>query len=264
MASYETIRIEEREGFLEIVLNRPEVLNALNQKLAEELCDVLDWVSGKPSVRAVLVRGEGRAFSAGGDLGAMAQALDGDRAQFFDEPLGKIHEAVLSLARLPRPVVGAIHGFASGAGFNLALGCDMLLAAEGTRFNQAFVRIGAVPDSGGTFFLPRLVGRAKALELFFLGDFIDAAEALRLGIVNRVVAPDDLLAEARALCAKLATGPTRAYAQIKELVLGSAVTTLASSLDAEQRAQVAMASSADFEEGVRSFFDKRAPRFRGK
>jgi 2-(1,2-epoxy-1,2-dihydrophenyl)acetyl-CoA isomerase len=266
--SYETIVVETRDGYAELVLNRPELLNPLDLQMAEELCEICDQVGARDDVRAVLLRGEGRTFSAGGNLKQMRQSLDGNPAEFFEVPLGKIHEAGLALARLPRPVVCAIHGFASGAGFNLALCCDLRLClrlcSPETRFNQAFVRIGAVPDTGGTFFLPRLVGTGAALELFLLGDFVDAERALRLGIVNRIVPAERLLDEARELTRRLAAGPTRAYAEIKQLVLGAATATLPDALDAERAAQLRIAGSRDFAEGVRSFFEKREPDYRGR
>lgn len=263
MPSYETIRVDAAEGVVEVALNRPEVLNALDQKLAEELCGVLDWAAGREDVRALLLRGEGRAFCAGGDVKAMRTALDaGSGTDFFERPLAKIHEAALALARLPKPTIGAIHGFAAGAGWNLALCCDLLLCEPGTRFHQAFVRIGAVPDTGGTYTLPLLVGRARAMELLYLGDMVDAEQALGMGLVNRVVPAERLLDEARALARKLATGPTQAYAEIKQLV--GASSSLADALDREQQAQLRNGTTADFREGVASFFEKRAPRYRGR
>ncbi|MFN7972854.1 MAG: enoyl-CoA hydratase-related protein [Acidobacteriota bacterium] len=261
--SYETINVAFEEGCFEIALHRPDVLNALDQKMAEELCDALDWAAGRNEVRSVLLYGEGRAFCAGGDLKAMATTLDRNPAEFFEEPLAKIHEAALSLARLPKPTVGAIHGFASGAGFNLALCCDLRVAGVATRFNQAFVRIGAVPDTGGSYFLTRLIGPTRALEAFFLGDFIEASRALELGIVNRVVDEDKVIATGRDLARKLATGPTQAYAEIKKLVFGSSTSSLAAALDAEQQAQLRVASTHDLKEGIRSFFEKRPPKYRG-
>jgi len=264
MGSYETIEVATREGYLELILNRPEVLNALDQQVAEELCDALGWIREHDDVRAVLLRGEGRAFCSGGNLKDMERSLDGNPAEFFEAPLAKIHEAALLLAQLPRPVVGAIHGFAAGAGFNLALCCDLLLCTPETRFHQAFVRIGAVPDTGGTFFLPRRVGLGRALELFLLGEFVDAERALAIGIVNRVVRQDKLMLEARELTRSLAAGPTKAYSEIKKLVLGSATASLPEALDAERQAQLRIACSLDFEEGVRSFFEKRHPRYQGR
>ena len=264
MFNYETIEVVTGEGYVELILNRPEVLNALNERVAEELCDVLAWIGEHDDVRAVLLRGEGRAFCSGGNLKEMERSLDGNPAEFFEKPLARIHDAALSLARLPMPVVGTVHGFAAGAGFNLALCCDLLLCSPETRFHQAFVRIGAVPDTGGTFFLPRRVGYTRALEMFLLGDFVDAEQALEIGIVNRVVPEDELLREARELVRRLAAGPTRAYAEIKQLVLGSAVASLPEALDAERQAQLRIAATRDFAEGVTSFFEKRPPKFRGR
>lgn len=264
MQRFETIRVETRDAVVELVLDRPEMLNPLDRQSAEELCEILEHVRPREDVRAVLLRGEGRAFSAGGNIKEMERSLGGNPAAFFEAPLGKIHEAALALAGLPQPVVGALHGFVSGAGFNFALCCDLLLCSPDTRFNQAFVRLGLVPDTGGTFFLPRLVGARRALELFLLGDFIDAERALELGIVNRVVPAGELLAEARELASRLAAGPTRAYAEIKRLVLESAGATLSRAMHAERQAQLRVAATSDFEEGVRAFFEKRAPRFRGR
>ncbi len=264
MSSYETIRIEEHDGYAELILDRPDRLNAIDEQMAEELCDALGRIATREEVRAVLLRGEGRAFSAGGDVKAMCQELEDAPGEFFEEPLRKIHQAARALAELPRPVVGALHGFASGAGFNLALSCDLLVCSRETRFNQAFIRIGVVPDTGGTFFLPRLVGNARAREMFMLGEFIDADTAQAIGIVNRVVAPDDLLDEARSLAARLAVGPTRAYGEIKRLMLDGSSRSLAEALDAERDAQCRIGQTQDFREGIRAFVEKRTPKYTGR
>lgn len=265
METYSTIRIDRADGVLELILDRPESLNPLDGESADEIRHALDDAAANDEVRAVLLRGEGRAFSAGGNIKEMAARLgDGAPAAFFDAPLRAIHDAALALARLPRPVVGALHGFVSGAGFNLALGCDLLLCEPATRFNQAFVRLGLVPDTGGTWHLPRAIGQRRALELLLLGEFVDAERALELGIVNRVVPQERLLDEARALARRLAAGPTRAYAEIRRLVREAATSTLAEALDAEREAQLRVAGTADFPEGVRAFVEKREPRFEGR
>jgi 2-(1,2-epoxy-1,2-dihydrophenyl)acetyl-CoA isomerase len=262
--SYETLRVEVRDGVLEVVLDRPDALNPLDEASAEELRDVFAGAPFQEGVRAVLLRGEGRVFCAGGNVKRMAESAGKDPTEFFDGPLGKIHDAARSLATLPLPVVGAVHGVAAGAGFNLALCCDLLLAAEGTRFNQAFVKLGLVPDTGGTFTLPRLVGTRKAMELFLLGDFVDADEALRLGILNRVVSQDRLVDEARELVARLAAGPTAAYAEIKQLLRDTATASFAEALELERQAQLRVGTTADFVEGVRAFLEKRPAGFRGR
>jgi 2-(1,2-epoxy-1,2-dihydrophenyl)acetyl-CoA isomerase len=264
MTNDKTIVVDHEDGVAEITLNRPAVLNPLDLQAADELCEALGRIRREQEARAVLLRGAGRAFSAGGNLQDMRRALDGNPAEFFEAPLQRIHDAALALTRLPLPVVGALHGFVAGAGFNLALCCDLLLCSEETRFHQAFVRIGAVPDTGGTFLLPRRIGMARAMELFLLGDFVDADRALSFGLVNRVVPADDLLTAARALARRLAEGPTRAYAEIKQLALGATTGTLAESLDAERQAQLRIAATSDFREGVRAFFKKRKARFEGR
>ena len=264
MVTYQTIEVDERDGFAEVTLNRPDVLNALDEQMATELRDAFREIREQRGVRAVLLKGAGRAFCAGGDVRVMEGSVDDNPAAFFEVPLERIHEAARELAELPLPVVGAIHGFASGAGFNLALCCDLLVSSAEARFNQAFVRIGAVPDTGGTFWLPRLVGAARARELFLLGELIDAKQALTMGIVNRVVPAESLLTEARALAAKLATGPTQTYAEIKSLVLRSAGSTLSEALDAEREAQLRNAATADFKEGVTAFVQKRPARYQGR
>jgi len=264
MERYETIRADIRDAYLDLSLNRPQVMNALNQQMAEEILDVLERIGDRDDVRAVLLRGEGRAFCAGGDVKEMERSLGGNPAEFFEGPLVKIHASASALADLPLPVVGAVHGFVSGAGFNLALCCDLLLCGAATRFNQAFSRIGLVPDTGGTYFLPRIVGAKRAMELMLLGDFVDAEYALAFGLVNRVFPEDQLLDSARQLAQRLASGPTRAYAAIKELVRRSSSGTLAETLDAELRAQLRTATTNDFQEGVRAFLEKRSPVFTGQ
>lgn len=264
LGDYRTITVEQRDGYAELVLNRPEALNAINQSMAEELCEALGRLGRSAEVRAVLLRGAGRAFSAGGDVKDMQATLDSNPAEFFDEPLRKIHGAALALAELPRPVVCAVQGFASGAAFNLALGADFLLCSADARFNQAFVRLGLVPDCGGTYYLPRRIGAANALELFLTGDFIDAQRALALGLVHRVLPAESLTDDARAFTARLAQGPTRAYAEIKALVRASTVATLPATLDAERAAQVRLAATDDFKEGVRALLQRRQPGFTGR
>ena len=263
MASYDTIKTDIRDGYLELTMNRPELLNPLDQQSAEELCDALGRVGKRDDVRAVLLRGEGRAFCAGGNVKQMEQSLDGNPTEFFGAPLAAIHEVARSLTQLPLPVVCAVQGFASGGGFNLALCCDLILCSPDARFNQAFVRIGLVPDTGGFFSLPRRVGATRAMEMFLLGDFVDAEQALAFGIVNRVVPADRLVEEARELARRLAAGPTRAYAEIKQLLLQTAGASLSETLDAESEAQLRVAGSRDFQEGIRAFFEKRPPSFRG-
>src|SRR2546428_11798486 len=188
--NYKTIELRFEKNVANLTLNRPEALNALNLEMGRELIDAFGRITDE-GARCVLLTGQGRAFCAGGDVKAMASS---DRVdEFFADALDMIHRAIATLADYPRVVIAAINGFASGAGMNLALACDLRIAGESARFNEAFVRIGAVPDCGGTYHLPRIVGWSRAAELMLLGDMGDAHEAERLGIVTRVVADEKLV-----------------------------------------------------------------------
>ncbi len=261
-----TVLAEVRDGVATLSINRPDRLNALNRDVAFAMQDALLRLARDRAVRVVVLRGVGRAFSAGGDLKEMAAAQATTRPEaFFVEPLGEIHRAALLLRELPRPTLAVIQGFATGAGMNLALCCDLRLAATNARMNQAFVSLGLVPDTGGTYTLPRLVGTAKAAELMFSGEFIDGSEAARLGIVNRAVTEDRLDEEAGAWAARLAAGPTLAYARIKALLRRAHEQSFEAQLEAERRAQEELGrDSADSREGIRAFVEKRAARFEGR
>jgi 2-(1,2-epoxy-1,2-dihydrophenyl)acetyl-CoA isomerase len=260
---YQNLRLELAPPIATLVLNRPERLNALNLETAREVRAALEELRARADVRAVILRGEGRAFSAGGDIRGMVEWIERKQPEgFFDQPLAELHAMVRALWELPQPVIAAVHGVAAGAGMSLALACDLRLAAQGTRFNLAFINIGLVPDSGSTYTLPRLVGLGKALELALTGDFIDAAEAERLGIVNRVVPEAELLAQAEALAGRIAEKPAFAVARIKRVLHDSYARPLEAQLEAERRAQIEVAKgSPDFIEGVRAFLEKRPARF---
>ncbi len=263
--SYETITFEIQRPVATITLNRPDRLNALNQKMGEELQEAIAHCAADENVRAVVLTGTGRGFCTGGDVKAMRDHVGaGDPAAFFGDALATIHGAVLAIRRLPKPVIGAINGFASGAGFNLALACDLRIAADTARFNQAFVLVGLTPDAGGTYHLPRLVGLAKATELFFTGEMIDAAEALRLGIVNRVVPAAELPQAAADWAAQLAQGPTLALGRTKMLLNSALVEDLETQLEKERQSQVASGLTEDFREGLAAFFEKRPANFQGR
>lgn len=253
----------KRDGAIaEIVLNRPEVLNVANQALAETFLAVCRDIAADRSVRAVLLHGAGKAFMAGGDLAAFhADPSHADAtASRLIEPL---NEAVAILAELPAPVVASLHGAVAGAGVSLALACDLAIAADNVKFNLAYARIGASPDVSASWTLPRVVGLRKAMEIALLAENFDAAEAQRLGIVNRIVPAADLAAETDALVRRLAAGPSVSYGATKKLLRASGERDLRSQMEAERLAFCGCARTEDFREGVAAFCEKRAARFTG-
>jgi 2-(1,2-epoxy-1,2-dihydrophenyl)acetyl-CoA isomerase len=246
-----------------ITLNRPEKMNAFSLDMALQLTNTLADFGRDDTVRAVVLRGAGRVFSAGGDITEM---LDGvrtglDRAAYFKAPLSAFGEIVLALRRIPKPVLAAVHGAAAGVAFNLMLACDLKMATDTTRFTQAFVRLGLSPDGGGTWFLPRLIGYARACELTMLPTELDAATARDWGLINWVVPEDDFAEEVRAIALKLAKGPLGAIGRVKSLLNGADDRGLADQIEAERLAQVDNACSSDFEEGLSAFLEKRQPIF---
>ncbi|HYG90722.1 MAG TPA: enoyl-CoA hydratase-related protein [Azospirillum sp.] len=244
-------------------LNRPAVLNALDEATAHAFLDAVRTVADDSSVRVLVLSGNGRGFMAGGDLGRFQADLDhaADTARAIIAPF---HEALMRLHRLPIPVLASVHGPVAGAGMSLAMAADLCIAADDARFTLAYARIGASPDGSASYFLPRLVGLRRAMEIAMLADPIDAAEALRLGIVNRVVPAAALADETKALAERLAAGPTAAYGRIKDLLHHSGTAELASQLGAEEESFAALAGTEDFREGIAAFFEKRKARFHGR
>jgi 2-(1,2-epoxy-1,2-dihydrophenyl)acetyl-CoA isomerase len=232
--------------------------------MAQELKSALFEASGDSSVRAIILTGSGRAFSAGGDIKAMAANIDSGPELFFGEPLSAIHDTVLAVRQIPKPVIAAINGVASGAGCNIALACDLRIAAESARFNQAFVKIGLTPDAGGSFILPRLVGWSKATELIMTGAIIDAREAAAIGMVNRTVQDSEFWSVVWQMATELASGPTAAYGRIKQLMDYSANSSYEQQLRFEQETQLASGHTADFVEGIKSFTERRKAVFKGR
>ncbi|MGH2725868.1 MAG: enoyl-CoA hydratase-related protein [Actinomycetota bacterium] len=263
--AYETVLYETSAGVATITLNRPDALNALNSTLVVELQKVLSEVAGDGDVRCVVLTGAGRGFCAGADLAELEEAYNaGDPPALGDMLRARYHPVIEPIVNMEKPVVASVNGIAAGAGASLALACDFRIASDKAKFFQAFVKVGLVPDSGSTYFLPRLVGTAKATELAMLGDIIDANEALRIGMVTRVVPADDLTAETRAFAERLASGPTRAYALGKKAIRFGAVGSLENALDYEADLQNQVALTADHLEGVKAFMEKREPKFEGR
>ena len=248
-----------------LTLNRPEVLNAFDEEHGRALLEGLRKAAGDDSIRCIVILGAGRAFSAGEDLGALQGIYEsGSAPPLGDTLVNRYNPLVLAVRSAPKPVVAAVNGVAAGAGASLALACDFRIASDKAKLSLAFIKVGLVPDSGGLWFLTRMVGVAKAWELAALGDPIDAAEALRLGIVNQVAAPEEFEAAWRAFAQRLAAGPTRAYALTKSLANAAPERSLAEQLELEVEAQTEAGKTQDHLEGIRAFLAKRAPDFKGR
>lgn len=250
--------IVRREGdIVRLHFNRPAVLNALDRATAQAFVHACRDIAADHSVRAVIIGGEGRAFMAGGDLAELQADPTGAALAL----IGPMHEAIVLLAEMRSPVIASLHGAVAGAGMSLAMACDFALAAEGTRFTLAYVNIGTSCDLSGSWSLPRLVGIRKAMEIALLGEVFDAAEALRLGLVNRVVPAAELEAQTLALAQRLARGPAHALAQLKRLIRTSLEHDLRGQIDAERTAFLSCATTDDFAEGAAAFLAKRPPQF---
>ncbi|MEU9142836.1 enoyl-CoA hydratase-related protein [Streptomyces sp. NPDC048349] len=250
-----------------ITLNRPDAMNAVTWDQRERVIRLLEEASADPDVRAVVITATGKGFCAGADLrggSPPAQATErvaGDVARMIRLGAQRLITAVLDCEK---PVIAAVNGTAAGIGAHLALACDLVIASEGARFIEVFVRRGLVPDGGGAYLLPRLIGPQKAKELIFFGDAVPAAEAARLGLVNKVVPAEELEAAAREWAERLAQGPTRALALAKQLVNASLDGDRAAALAAEATAQEINMGTADANEGVASFVERRTPKYTGR
>lgn len=240
--------------------NRPEALNALDVPTSQALLAALRGIAADKGVRAVVLKGSGRAFIAGGDLAAMRTAP----RETVRELLDALNEAVLILHGLDAPVIAQVHGVAAGGGLSLMLVCDFVLAAQKTRFNLAYIKLGTNCDVGASWSLPRLVGLRKALEIALLSDDFDADEALRLGLVNRVLPADALEGATQALASRLANGPTVAYGHMRRLMRAGLDRDLRAALQAEAAGFDACTQTADLPEGIAAFLEKRAARFQGR
>ena len=263
--AYQQIAVTRAGAVARITLNRPDKLNALTQVMSDELLDAFTSIHGDDGVRAVLLTGAGRGFCAGQDLTEFeASYRAGERPDIEEHLRRTFHRLIPVVVDTPQPVVAAVNGVAAGAGVSLAAACDIRVASEDARFTQAFVKIGLVPDSGGTWLLPRVIGYARALEMSLTGDMVDAREALDMGLVGRVFPTDSFGREAGALADRLAAMPTKALAATKRLFRGSMASDLESALVAEGKAQSEMGRTDDHLEGVMAFADKREPRFEGR
>ena len=262
--AYETILFEVADGAARLTLNRPDRLNSFTVQMHAEVADALSKVEHDPGVRALLLTGAGRGFCAGQDLSDRAVAPGGEGVDLGESLENRYNPLIKRIVNLPKPVVCAVNGVAAGAGANIAFACDVVLAAKSAKFIQSFSNIGLVPDSGGTWILPRLAGHARALGLALTGETLSAEKAEAWGLIWRAVDDDQLKGEADKLVARLAGGPTRGLAAIKLAMRKGWQSDLHTQLDLERDLQRELGRSADYKEGVAAFSEKRAPKFTGR
>ena len=258
------VLVERDRTIATVTLNRPESLNALDPAMVDGLVAETARLGASADVRCVVVRGAGRHFMAGGDIRHFASRLEREptlRGEEFASLIGRLHAAIEALQRMPQPVIASVHGAVAGFGLSLMCACDLAIAADDAYFSAAYRNLGLTPDGGLSYALPRLVGSRKAAEIMLLGERFGADEALRWGLVNRVVRPADLASATAALAAQLAAGPAMATRNGKRLLRQSLSQPLSVQLDAEAKSFGACAATADFVEGVRAFLKKRPPRF---
>lgn len=262
--TYETVLTQVEDGVLTVTMNRPDTINALNETMIDELGEVFAALATEPAIRCVILTGAGRGFGSGQDLNVFAAAYGRTEPIKVSEHLVKYHRILTAMRAAPQPIIAMLHGVAAGASANLALACDLRVAAEDARFVEAFARIGLVPDAGGPYLLTRLVGLGKALELALLAEEVSGREAERLGLVNRCVPAAELTATVTALARRLAHGPTRAYGLIKDLLYRAADADLPTALRLEGEAQDIAFATRDHREGVAAFLGKRPAQFTGE
>ena len=263
--NYTTIGYEKADGIATITLNRPDNMNTYNIEMLNELDSVLETVTQDDEIRAVIITGEGRAFSAGADVKGV-EGLLGLKEELpeTEDTLKMIVRVVIAIRQVPKPVVAALNGVVAGGASNFVLACDLVVASEKARMAQNFINIGLVPDGGGTYFLPALIGYQRTAEIFFTGKILSAQEALDLGLYNRVVPPEEVMSAARELAEELAQKPTAAIAAGKAILNRETIPVLRSYLEDEASAQRRMVATHDAKEGMTAFLEKRKPNFIGK
>lgn len=260
---YKTLLFDVRDGVAHITLNRPEAANSINLEMGSDLMHAILDCSEDRAIRAVVITGAGSTFCSGGDLKSFA--AHGKQLPYrLKEETTYLHAAISRLTRMDPPVVAAVNGSAAGAGMSLVCACDIVVAAESARFTMAYTRVGLTPDGSSTYFLPRIVGLKRALELTLTNRVLSAQEALDWGIVTRVVPDAELLAQAHALSTQLAAGPTKALGASKRLLHSGWTETLETQMEHESQAIAGMARTVDASEGIAAFLEKRAAKFRGQ
>lgn len=263
--NYQTILFEISENIATITLNRPDVLNAINEIMGRELLEALKMTGQNDDVRCLIITGNGRAFSAGEDIQDLrGQYERGENPRLGDRLLHKYNPIIRLIRQTPKPIIAAINGTAAGGGAGIAYACDIRIAAENAKFIQAFIRVGLAPDSGTSFFLPRLVGFAKALELSLTGQELTSRDAEKLGLVAKVVPADQLMPTTREIAVRMSQGPTKALALTKQALNKSVNSDLEGVLEYESYLQEIAGATYDHIEAVKAFFEKRKPIFLGR
>ena len=263
---FEAIIYEKGDGIATVTLNRPDRLNAIGPPMTGELETVLEAANSDDEVRVLIITGAGRGFCSGADVSGLVGTFANARWRLSDKSpaAGGIRSLTLQFQNFEKPIIAAVNGPAAGMGLSMALTCDIRIASDQARFGQVFIRRGLVPDTGSTYFLPRVVGMAKACEMVFTGDMLDAEQAKECGLVNRVVPHDELMPTVRELAAKIAAGPPIAMKLAKRALYRGATTDLTSALEFEGYMQGICFGTEDFREGVAAFGEKRDPKFKGK
>jgi len=262
---YQTVKAETRNGVQWIRLNRPDKLNAFNEQMGNDLQDALKEGEKDPKVRCLVITGEGRAFSVGEDLNTNREVYSSGKPLLLGEVLRRKYNPIVSrIRRMDKPVLGALNGVAAGAGLGLALACDLRAASDKATFHEAFIKVGLAPDSGTSFWLTRILGLGKAMEITMLGEPIDARTALNMGLVNWVFPDPEFMSEVGRIAERLAVGPTRALALTKRALNRAIVVDMDSALEYEAYLQEIAGRSKDHVEGVKAFFEKRKASFSGQ
>ncbi|WP_251554988.1 enoyl-CoA hydratase/isomerase family protein [Neobacillus muris] len=256
----EHLVVEKLGPILSLTLNRPESLNAFSPEMILGLTDAIGGAKDDEEVQVIVLAGAGRSFSAGGDVKTMGQA----RGNQVYEHIGKLNNLILLMKEIEKPIIAAVHGFAAGAGFNLALACDLIIAAEDSKYALSFSKVGLISDGGGSYHLPRLIGPHLAKQFFFTAEPIPAERLYQLGVINYLFPLEKLQEETTKLALRLANGPTKAYGRQKKLVDQAFTTSLADILEQERLIQPLMVETEDHQEGITAFKEKRKPAFKGK